>query len=58
LVSIQHATVDQLAAVPGLNRKLAQEIVKARPFKRFDDLTRVRGVGDKTLRKLRSVLTL
>lgn len=58
LVSIEHGTLEQLAAVPGLNRKLAQEIIKARPFRTFEQLTRVRGVGEKTLRKLRAVLTL
>lgn len=58
LVSVQHATLDALAAVPGLSRKLAQEIIKARPYKSLDQLTRVRGIGEKTLRKLRSVLTL
>lgn len=58
LVSIQHATLAELVGVPGLNRKLAHEIVKARPFRAFEDLTRVRGIGDKTLRKLRAVLTL
>jgi competence protein ComEA len=55
---VQHATLDVLAAVPGLSRKLAQEIIKARPYRRLEDLTRVRGIGDKTLRKLRAVLTL
>jgi DNA uptake protein ComE-like DNA-binding protein len=58
LVSVQHATLELLAAVPGLNKKLAQEIVKARPFRSLDDLTKVRGIGEKTLRKLRAVLTL
>ena len=58
LVSIQHATLQELAAVPGLNRKLAAEIIKARPYSVLDQLLRVRGIGDKTLRKLRSVLTV
>jgi competence ComEA-like helix-hairpin-helix protein len=58
LVSINTASLDDLAKVEGLNRKLAAEIIKARPFRQFEDLTRVRGVGDKTLRRLRSVLSL
>jgi DNA uptake protein ComE-like DNA-binding protein len=57
-VSIQHATLQELSVVPGLNRKLAQEIIKARPFRALDELTRVRGIGEKTLRKLREVLSL
>jgi len=58
LVSIQHASVDELARVPGLNRKLAVEIIKARPYRALDELKRVRGIGDKTLRKLRALLAL
>jgi DNA uptake protein ComE-like DNA-binding protein len=58
LVSIQHASVDELAQVKGLNKKLAAEIVKGRPYNTFDDLLKVRGIGDKLLRRLRSELKL
>jgi hypothetical protein len=58
LVSIQTATVDELARVQGLTRKLASEIVKARPFLSLADLLRVRGIGEKTARKLKGRLTL
>lgn len=58
LVSLGSASLDELAAVKGLNRKLAQAIIKARPFRSFEDLLRIRGIGDKTIRKLRAVLTL
>lgn len=58
LISIQHASHEELARVPGLNAKLATAIIKARPFRSFDQLKRVRGIGDATLRRLRSVLVL
>src|SRR5262249_3146727 len=57
-ISIQTATVEELAKVKGLTRKLAAEIVKLRPCATLDDLVRVRGIGEKTLRKLREHLTL
>jgi DNA uptake protein ComE-like DNA-binding protein len=57
-LSIQRASVDELATVKGLNRKLAGEIVKNRPYTSVDQLLRVRGIGDKLLRKLRESLTL
>jgi hypothetical protein len=57
-LSIQRASVDELAKVKGLNRKLAGEIVKNRPYTSIDQLLRVRGIGDKLLRKLRDSLTL
>jgi DNA uptake protein ComE-like DNA-binding protein len=58
LVSIRHASLEELSVVPGLNRKLAAAIIKARPYRTFEDLLRVRGIGDKTLRRLHLVLTL
>ena len=57
-VSIQTATVEELAAVKGLNAKLAKEIVKARPFASLTDLIRVRGLGEKTIVRLKGLLTL
>ncbi|HEY2735325.1 MAG TPA: helix-hairpin-helix domain-containing protein, partial [Polyangiales bacterium] len=40
LVSIQSASLDELSQVKGLNKKLAAEIIKARPFRTFEDLMR------------------
>jgi DNA uptake protein ComE-like DNA-binding protein len=57
-VSIQSASVESLASVPGINRKLALEIVKARPYRSLEDLVRARGIGEKMLRKLRHHLRL
>lgn len=57
-VSVQTGSIDDLAAVPGLNKKVAAAIVRARPFASLDDLRRVRGIGDKMLQQLRSALTL
>jgi DNA uptake protein ComE-like DNA-binding protein len=58
LVSIQTASLEELTLVKGLNKKLAAEIIKARPFRSLEELTRVRGIGDNLLRRLRSELTL
>ena len=57
-VSVQTASVEELAGVPGLNKKLAAAIVRARPFTSLDDLRQVRGIGDKMLQQLRASLTL
>jgi competence ComEA-like helix-hairpin-helix protein len=58
VVSIQSASVEELARVKGLNLKIAKEIVKARPFAALDDLLRVHGIGRKTFDKLRALITL
>lgn len=57
-LSIQTATVEDLSKVKGLTKKLALEIVKLRPFASVDDLVRVRGIGDKMVRKLRDHLKI
>jgi competence ComEA-like helix-hairpin-helix protein len=57
-VSVSEASVEELAAVDGLNVKLAQAIVRARPFASLKDLMRVRGIGEKMLQKLRAQLTV
>jgi hypothetical protein len=57
-VSIHTASVEQLAKVKGLNLRLAKEIVKARPFESLDELIKVRGIGAKTLERIKVLLTL
>jgi competence protein ComEA len=57
-LSIETATVEQLTTVTGITRKLALEIVKARPYRSIDELVKARGIGDKMLRKLRDLLTV
>jgi len=58
LPSIQTASVDELAAVKGITAKIAKEIVKARPFASVDDLVRVRGLGPKSVARLKGLVTL
>lgn len=58
LVSIQTASAEELAAVKGLNLKIAKEIVRARPFSSLADLIRVRGLGEKSIARLKGLLSL
>jgi hypothetical protein len=57
-LSVNTARVEELAAVNGLSTKLAQGIVKKRPFASLDDLRRVKGLGASLLAKVRSSLKL
>jgi DNA uptake protein ComE-like DNA-binding protein len=57
-VSVQTASVEELAKVKGLNLKLAREIVKARPFSSLNELVKVSGIGEKTLQRLKPLLKL
>lgn len=55
------ATLAQLDTLPGIGPVLAQRIVDARvlrPFEKPDDLRRVKGIGPKTLEKIRPYLAI
>lgn len=60
-VSINHASLDDLMQVPGINLRLAQNIVDHRtssgPFLRVGDLLRVQGIGPVTLARAAPYLT-
>ncbi len=58
-LDINRASVDELCTLPGIGRKRAQTIVeyrKRRPFTRLTQLLRVRGIGKKTLRRLKPLV--
>jgi Helix-hairpin-helix motif len=55
-VSINTASAERLAAVDGLTLKLAQGIIKKRPFASLDDLRKVKGISVSLLARIRSRL--
>ncbi len=58
-LDLNRATIDELCTLPGIGRKRAQTIVdyrKRRPFTRLTQLLRVRGIGKKTLRRLKPLV--
>jgi len=60
-VNVNTATVAQLELLPGVGPKLALAIVthrQAAPFKRANDLLKVKGIGPKTLAKVRPYVAL
>ncbi len=61
-IDVNAATHEELQKVPGIGPAMAQRIVDWREqhgnFDRLDDLLDVRGIGVKTLEKLRPFLTV
>ena len=57
-VSVNSATAQELAAVKGLSEKLAERIVKNRPFASLEDLHQVKGLRTKLLAKVSDRLKL
>ena len=50
---INSASAEDLEELDGIRPFYAERIIEARPFESVDDLTRVKGIGDKTLEKIK-----
>lgn len=61
-IDINRATTKELERLPGIGPQIAGRIVAYREkngaFKRVDDIIKVKGIGPKTLERLRSHLTM
>jgi len=57
-VSVNSASIEELAELKGLSTKLAERIVKNRPFTSLDDLSQIKGLRTKLLAKVRDRLKL
>jgi competence ComEA-like helix-hairpin-helix protein len=55
-VALNKASRKEIASIKGISRKLAEDIVSARPFKSLDDLLKVKGMGPKLLHKVRDLI--
>lgn len=61
VVNINEATPEQLERLPGVGPSRAQAIVnfrKTHPFKRIEDLQRIKGLGKKSWNRLRPLVAL
>ena len=52
---VNQASPEEIVALKGVSRHVAQGIVESRPFESVDDLIRVKGIGPKLLEKLRRI---
>lgn len=61
-ISINSAGLEQLCTVPYIGEKTAQKIIEYRdeygPFQHIEDLTNIKGIGEKKLDKIRDYICL
>lgn len=61
-VNINTAAVDELSSLPGIGQAKAEAITKYRQqngnFKTVEDITNVKGIGDKMLKKIKTEITV
>ncbi len=57
-VSLNSATKEELEKLPGIGPAKADAIIKARPFKSLDDLTKVKGIKKDVYAKIKNNIVL
>jgi competence ComEA-like helix-hairpin-helix protein len=57
-INLNTASAKDLAELPGVGPKYADAIIAGRPYKTVDEVTKVKGIGPKTLEKMRDKVTV
>ena len=61
-VNLNTAGTEQLSTIPGIGESMARRIIEWRdehgPFRRVEDLMKVKGIGEKSLEKMRPHVTV
>lgn len=61
-IDLNRATAQELVQLPGVGETIAKRIVDFReehgPFKRVEDLMKVKGIGEKSLEKIRPYIRI
>lgn len=52
-IDINTATLEELYELSGIGPKYAQAILEGRPYSSIDDLLQIKGIGEKTLEKIK-----
>ena len=58
LININSASLSQLMSLPGIGQSYARRIIEGRPYSSVNELTKVKGIGPKTLEKIKNQIAL
>ncbi len=58
LISLNHASSEELQTIKGIGPKKAELIIEGRPYTCLEDLMDVKGIGEKSYRKFREYFCL
>jgi competence ComEA-like helix-hairpin-helix protein len=57
-INLNTAPAEDLQELPDIGPKLADAIIAGRPYKTVDEVVKVKGIGPKTLEKIRDKVTV
>lgn len=57
-VDVNRASAAELQKLPNVGPAMARDIVQGRPYQSADDLLKIKGIGPKTLEKLRPLIVV
>ncbi len=55
-ININTASQEELESIPGIGPSLAERIIEGRPYKKKEDIMKVKGIGEGTYKKLKEII--
>jgi competence protein ComEA len=57
-IDLNHAGPEELTALPGVGKSMAERIVAGRPYNEIEEILQVQGLGERTLERIRPFISI